>query len=781
MRGSSRRVAMMLAATGMATVSLPVIACAQESGAAASAEAQQTESASNGAAVDDIVVTAQRRAERIQDVPIAVSALNAEGLTRDNVRSLEDLSAKVPGFTTSNATSYGLSPIAIRGISGSAGGGNVFADEPVAIYVNDVYIFGPGPAVSDLTDVESVQVLRGPQGTLFGRNSTAGAVLVQTGQPTFNWEGSVSGEVSTLDERRVAGVLSGPVVDDKLAFRIAASYIDRPGYARNLLRGQRLGGGKQTLLRGSLKWTPTSNLESDLTFEYSDAEYHPVTIYLADIRNINAVSPYIPRPDLATAIKNRSFRYDNLQNSLITTYFASWQNKLDLGDVTLRSITGYRYAKVRGTQDSDGMELPLSQNVSGGAPRELFSQEILANGEIGKLKWTAGGYYAHVNAAIDPFDIQSGAFLNGLGRNVRFRSHESDNIYAGFADFTYALTDRLSLTLGGRYSYERKSYDNDALITTIRSGADAAALGFTVPPALMSRPAGFVLRDPPLVRGQKSFKAFTPRAVLDFQVNRDVLLYASFSKGYKSGGYNAFLVPANATDPVPTFNPEKITAYEAGVKSDLFNRFLRLNLSAYHYSYDDLQIRLGVPTGGVAVDNAGSARVNGLDLESILRFSDAFNLSATGSYIDAKFTKGSVPGTPSGTYALGADIPLTDIDISGNRLTRAPKYQLYTRAEYKVQAGDYELTATAAYRYQSKVFFLEANQAAPTYQQGGWSQIDLRLTAQGLSNGISMSLYLTNLTNKRVLTQVASYSGLPQGIPNEPRKIGIQFRYAFGK
>lgn len=773
-----------LSAATIAVASWAPLAHAQSQNSAQSPSAEQADTADDEAQAEDfgdIVVTAQRRDQRSQDVPIAVSALNAEGLERDNVRSLEDLSAKVPALTTSNATSYGLSPIAIRGISGAAGGGNVFADEPVAVYVNDVYIFGPGSAVSDLVDVESVQVLRGPQGTLFGRNSTAGAVLVQTGQPTFELEGSLSAEVSTLDERRVAGVISGPIIEDKLAARIAVSHADRPGYATNVLLGQRLGGSKQTLVRGSLTFKPSSAFESNLVFEYSDAEYHPVTIYLADLRNINAVSPFVPRPDFDSAVENRSFRYDNLQNSFITTYFASWQNSLDLGGVTLRSITGYRYAKVRGTQDSDGIELPLSQNVSGGAPRELFSQELIASGELGALRWTAGGYYARINAELDPFDIQSGAFLSGLGRNVRFQSHETDNIYAVFADGTYGLTDRLSLTVGGRYSYEHKEYDNDVLITTVRSGVDAQNLGFTVPPGLIGRPAGFVLRDPPYVESEESFKSFTPRAVLDFQVNSSVMLYASFSKGYKSGGYNAFFVPGNATDPVPTFDPEKITAYEVGLKSDLFDRFLRLNLSAFHYDYKDLQIRLGVPTGGVAVDNAGAARVNGVDLESILRFTPDFNVSFTGSYIDAKFTEGSVPGTPPGTYPLGADIPLAAVDISGNRLTRAPKYQFYTRAEYTANLGDFDLSLTAAYRYQSRIFFLESNQAAPTYQQPGWGQVDLRMTATGISDGITMSLFATNLTDKRVLTQVASYSGLPQGIPNEPRKFGMQLRYSFGQ
>lgn len=731
-------------------------------------------------ATDDIIVTAQRREERIQSVPVAVSALNAEGLERDNVKSLEDLSAKVPGFTTSNATSYGLSPIAIRGISGAAGGGNVFADEPVAIYVNDIYVFGPGTSVSDLVDVESVQVLRGPQGTLFGRNSTAGAVLLQTARPTFDLSGFVSGELTTLADHRVTAVLSGPLVADRLAARVAVSYVDRDGYARNELLGQRLGGGTQTLLRGSLRFAPTDTFESNLVFEYSDAEYHPVTVYLADIRNINAVSPYIARPDFGSAIKGRSFRYDRLQNSSITAYSASWHNSLDIGAVTVRAITGYRDTNVRGTQDSDGTERPLSQNESGGVPRKQFSQELIVSGETGALKWTTGGYYGRVKAAVDPLDIQSGAFLFGLGRNVRFRSHETNNIYALFADGTYAITDSLSLTAGARYSREHKRYDNDVLVTTIRSGADAQAMGFTVPPTLIGRPAGFILRDPPYVEASKSFEAFTPRVVLDYQLNRDVMFYASFSKGYKSGGYNAFLVPDNAVDPVPTFDPEKITAYEIGIKSDLFDRLLRFNLSAFHYKYKDLQIRLGIPTGGVSVDNAGAARVNGLDLETILRVSPNFDLSLTGAYIDAKFTEGSVPGTPEGVYALGSDIPLVDIDISGNRMARAPKFQFFARAEYKTRAGDYDLNFNASYRYQSRIYFLETNQVAATYQQPGWGQIDLRATAAG-DNGISMSLFVTNLANKRVLTQVASYSGLPQGVPNEPRKFGIQLRYAFGR
>jgi iron complex outermembrane recepter protein len=724
----------------------------------ASPALSQTTEAGGESETTEIVVTAQRRDERIQDVPVSVSALSGDALEKGNITTLEDLSAQIPGFVSTTATGYGQAPLSIRGVGGANGGANVFADEPVAVYLDGIFQTGLGGVAGDLIDIGSVQVLRGPQGTLFGRNATAGAVLIETAKPTFNVEASAQAEAALLGDVRMNAVVSGPIVGDVLAARVVGGYSSRGGYAINSLNGDRLGGSDQLTLRGSLLLQSADAFEARITLDWLDAKYRPFSVGLADIRNLASVNPFIARPDLADAIRSRRAQLDTLQESQEQRFNGALHIKWDLGFAELTSTTGYRHREQSGSQESDGTADLLSFNVVDYWRTEDLSQEIV--------------YQSDTDFGID---IGNGRATFALGNLVRFDSRQRTEAFAGFFNGTVALADQLKLTLGGRYSRESKNFAGDPIVRTIRSGAEAQTFGF-VPPSLRTVAAGFVLANPPALLADRKFTDFSPRAVIDWHASDNLLLYASFSEGFKSGGFNAFAT--NAAD-VP-FEPESIRAFEVGFKSDLLDRTLRLNAAAFAYDYSDLQVRVAVPTGGVNIKNAASARVRGVDLEAVWRATLSLTFSANASFLDAKFTEGTLPTIPNTTFAFGTAIPLVPVDVSGNSLTRAPRFQGSFAIEKTWNIRGQVLTGRVAYRYQSEVSFLESNQSAATYRQGPWGQLDVALNLAPESGaGMEASLYASNILNKRYVTQVGSFSGFPQGVPNDPATVGLRIKYHF--
>ncbi|HKR87431.1 MAG TPA: TonB-dependent receptor plug domain-containing protein, partial [Phenylobacterium sp.] len=234
-----------------------------------------TDGAGAAQVTDEIVVTAQFRTQRLQDVPIAVSAVSGEALQQAHVRSLEDLSAAVPSFSVAANSNYGAAPISLRGVGGANGGGNVFADEPVAVYFDGAVVSRPRYSSLDLVDVDSIEVLRGPQGTLYGRNSSAGAVLLKSAAPTEDFYGYIDGSAGSYHDFRVRGALSGPLDHEgRLLARLAVGYSDYGGWARNY-DGKRLGGSRDVMVRGTLLAKPTDQLTLKLITEYSDQNSHP--------------------------------------------------------------------------------------------------------------------------------------------------------------------------------------------------------------------------------------------------------------------------------------------------------------------------------------------------------------------------------------------------------------------------------------------------------------------------------------------------------------------------
>ncbi len=472
--------------------------------------------------LESIRVTAQRRDEEIQDVPIAVTALDEAFLIRHDVQSIEDLSAFVPNLYTTNSVNYGAAPISIRGIGGANGGGNFFNDEPVAVYLDEMYVGRLSFSTSDLVDIESIQVLRGPQGTLFGRNATAGALLVQPARPTAEPEGYVRLRFAEHGERRVLGALSGPLTDDLLG-RVAIGYTDVDGWGENTLTGEDVNGRKDETVRLSLAWQPATDLSADLMLERSNQHADPATINVAPVAPGQPSSPFIRRDDLDAALDNGEFSFDEPSDNKTDATNAVFKVKWELDNATLDAITGYRDYALRGKQDSDSTRFTLFTNSGVIGSRQL-SQELRLSSNAGEpFVWTLGAHHYSEDTDVI-FDINNFQGLFGAGTAARFDARQQLDSWAVFADASYAFSDRLSLTLGGRFSDEDKRFANKQTVATIRESTLPINLGPF--PAGTRIPGGTLFADPPVFVSAASFNNFSPRAILEYELLPTALGYA---------------------------------------------------------------------------------------------------------------------------------------------------------------------------------------------------------------------------------------------------------------
>ncbi len=718
--------------------------------------------------LDEIVVTAQRREENQQEVPIAVTTATAKFLDENDVRTIEDLNGAIPGFVTTNTVGYSGAPLSIRGIGGANGGGNLFNDEPVGVYVDGVYIARLSFSTADLLDVDSIQVLRGPQGTLYGRNSTAGAVLVTTKRPTQEFEAEVKAGATSFGDYNVSGVVSGGLTDS-LSGRIAVGYSDKDGFGENAFTGLSVGGSEDLSARASLRFEPTDALTFDLIGEYQDRVANPALIPVTSVGDTNGIgSPFVPRPDLDEVLEDDGFNFNDENLADSQSYALTLSGEIDFGWANLSTISAYRSWDLTGTQDSDSGPLQLFNN-NGDIESEQFSQELrLASTGDGPLSWIVGGFYFNETSDL-LFEIRNFRGLFGLGTEAVFDASQDTEAYAIFADITYDLTEQFSVTLGGRYSSEDKDFTNDQVVTTINGG--------TLPPFFFggaTLPAGFPFANPPEFVDDASFDDFSPRVVVDFQANDNVLLYGSYSQGFKSGGFNSFGL-------TPAFDSEDVDAFEVGFKSDFADGRARLNASAFTYDYSNLQIRLPVPTGGVDIQNVGAADISGFEVEGSLLLTEGLTVSANVSFLDTEITEGLIPAISSttGPFPIGAPLTLAPVDVSGNDLTRAPNFQAYVNANYERPIGPFLGAFGATLKSQSGVFFLETNQDTQTFSNDGWTEVDLRASISDSDDQWELAVFGQNVFNNRHISAVTALGGFPNASINEPVKWGVEAKVRY--
>lgn len=721
------------------------------------AHAQDTAPAEDQSGISDIVVTAQRRQESVQDVPIAISAFSAEQLEAQGVSNTLQLGQFIPNFVAQNNTGLGsANAYFLRGL----GNTETIAtfDPPVGTYVDDIYISRQNANNLSLFDVERVEVLRGPQGTLFGRNTTGGAINVIMKTPGDTIGGYAEIGYGSYRKKLVRGSIDLPLADT-FAIKISGYWQDDRGYAKNVTTGQRVndddGWGARLGIRGELapwaRWNASYArimAKGENLFNYScnplnaaDCSGRFVT---TGLREGNTISPS-PYP-AGISGRKASYGLGNRAGSDVITSTLEF----DVADATTLSfITGYVGLTQQfaldffdgGSGPNAGVPRPIIRGFARGGftilndgRHDQFTQEVKLNGEIGDglIDYVTGVYYMHERNKTDfadIFSIFSPAVPGGIGLLLADRTlRNTTTAYAGYAQADLNL-GQFTLTAGIRYTDETKKFTiNDNRASCNDGTIEAGCLDTT----RLIGPSGLAIP-----RRQKATE-WTPRFAANFKPNEDILLFASATRGFKSGGWNARGTVASQFLP---FGPEKVWSYEAGLKSDLFDRTVRINLTGFWMDVKDLQTPSALvgPTGAITfiTRNFADYRNKGLEAEFLFVPIDGLTLFANGGYQDDKYridrsapaidafgiqsvaaqqaacraqlTAGQVPGSTATTGVTPANnapaCAAGIVDANGNIASpvRTPKFTLALGASYKAQFGSgLSLTPSVSASYRSK-------------------------------------------------------------------------------
>jgi iron complex outermembrane receptor protein len=691
--------------------------------------AQESSSPEAATELSEVVVTATRQAVGSQKVAISLTAISASDLATSGVTNAGQLAQLAPNLNVLTTVSVGSPRFSMRGISNQ----DVFptGSSAVATYIDDVYqasLFGVTSAIFDL---QRIEVLRGPQGTTFGKNTTGGAVAYFSQQPTNRFEGYTTVRVAGGDrpERFVEGAVNLPLVDNQLAMRLSFHIDNHSGYVRDLANGRERGGGNSQSERLQLRWTPTADTAVNLTV-YDSRIRNDTALWRADILPDNGF--FLPPQPLQIDEVNFNAHdlHDNADN-----YGATLRIEQALGQFSLTAISHYRRDPVDQAQDTDGIPFDIL-NYRAISVGQQFGQEIRLASDPNQRLSGLLGLYAERDT-VDDTELESATLTDSaiLGKyNDPARYITRTKTYAAFTTLTFKMTDQVSVTGGVRKSSETKSQDatKSYYQTSFYDWTDSN-INFTGPPPV----------TPDEVLSYKLSQKALPLSwdgTINYTPGSDVLLFTRVAKGFRSGGFNlaaqAYPSPFGF-QPVaipPPFAGESVKSYEVGLKSTWLNRTLRLNASAFHYDYGNQQVTT-YPGGVVVTANAASSKVDGGEIEITASPVARLELSGSAGYANARYTR----------Y-------VTEIgDFSGNRLLQAPAWTGNVSANYTVPlTAGYGLLANTSWSYRSAVFWDAANSAA--FRAGGMTVGNFRLAIEPeTGKGLSLAAFVNNVSNQRPL------------------------------
>lgn len=734
----------MLAALALCTSHM---ALAQATAPAAGPEpAAPADSVANDGKLQEIVVTAQKRSENLQDVPIAVNAVSGAQARELHINSARELSSVVPGLLYSQAG--GTTQTYLRGIGTSIT--QVNADPSVATYIDGVYISLATVTSVKLSDIESVEVLKGPQGTLYGRNATGGAVSITTRTPTNKLEGEVSAGVGNFN-RREGGVSIAGGLTDSLSAGIYTSFESRdphsklentPGFALPNVRNT----DYQWSVRGKLVFKPGTSLRivasADMTkyASFQDVAWRQLQADAEGFGNATIGPRAVPNNGRYSVSLNGAV--DNNWN----TKGASLRTELDLGGVKLVELSAYRDSRSFTNADGDATEAAVAATVVSLKQRsKQTTHELqLQSAKSGSFKWIVGAFYYKDKGLLAPFNIQAPPFDQKITAGANTTS------LSGFAQLTWNPIDALGVTLGGRYTDEKKKYTGGLLVQ------DPAP------------PRTFAAR-------RTKYNEFTPKATIDYHLG-DTMIYASFSKGFKSGVYNLNGASDLAIGPV---NPEKLNAYEVGSKSELFDRHVRFNTALFYYDYRDLQVQTIDAAGISSLQNAARARSYGLDLDSEWVVSRNFQLRANAEFLDAKYRSfPAFQGKVARGTARGGNVDKPGgVNLAGYTTSRSPKFSGSVGFSWTN-----DLANGAAVKLSGNVFHTSSFAFNPdaTVTQAAYTTLSLSADLMPASRQWNLSVWARNLTNSYYYVYKQINNQGSYGIPAAPRTFGVSASFKIG-
>jgi iron complex outermembrane receptor protein len=782
----------LLLAVAGAILSLPL--------ASVPARAQEQEPEhEHSALMEEIMVTAQKREQSAQDVGISITTLSGEQMRALGFTNAQEVTSMSAGVSTMQPNGEANYAIGIRGVANNDFTTNV--ESPVSIYVDEVYISQMSGAGFLLFDIDRVELLRGPQGTLFGRNATGGLVQYLTVKPnTEEMNGYASLTYGRFNRMKVQGAVGVPL-SDTVAIRASFATHQGDGYVKNRLMPQSdLNNANESAGRFQMLFQPNEDVELLLNARFGQQDIRTGFFeYVSAIYPTGEATPGVPNDDLGGYVDTDgdvyAGDYDTPGHNELDTRGYSATLKWDTGFADFTSITDYQTVKRDYIEDSDASPVDYFQFFLT-TDAEQFSQELRLNGEADKLKWVGGFYYMDLKVNDTNGGITRGLFnalanvgffgeeaigltVEDLGVNGIRNPYETDTkTWSLFGQLEYALSDKVALIGGFRWIEEKKShvyYDNIMWFPdTSRSGNDPNAIDY-----------GDAGAGSPYF-GKRKDSNWSARAQINFMPSDDLLLYTSWNRGVKSGGFNAPLLPSPfaLTEPFMSYDPEKLDAYEAGFKWDSANGHVRLNGSAYYYDYKNYQAFsiIGLDT---ATLNARS-KVKGFELELQAAPVTGLDLQLGAAYIDPKVT--NVPGLTIDVDTDGDGVVDVPAIFPGATVkpVQTPKWNFNGLVRYEFPVGQGSLALQADGNYRAKHYFALTNLPAST--EDSYFIANASATYFFQDDRWSMRAFVQNLADKEYVVQTFDLSGsvtngglfgLIEQYYGRPRTWGVNLSYSF--
>jgi iron complex outermembrane receptor protein len=748
----------------------------------------------------EIIITARRRNEKIQDVPVAANSYGGEQLAATRTYNLRDLQALSPSLVVT-VTNPRNTSINIRGLGNNVSVYNDGLEPAVGVYMDQVYLARPGQAVFDLADIERIEVLRGPQGTLFGKNTSAGAVVVTTKSPTFDPEFGGDVTYGNYDFRQLHAYASGALIDDVLAARLYVSKTDRDGYVTNRYDGSKTQDYHDFGLRGQLLFTPTENFKLRVIGDYGFQKSQTAAAVLVGVirsydNGVNFANNYNDRATrlglqtVTAAPGDRIVDVDGNPRYKMRQGGVSAIADLSLPGHSLTSVTSWRRWDWYPHNDGDSTRLDAGTDFHQSNNQQQFSQElrIASEGER-KVDYIGGLYYLWqsikaeaLNAygrdaaawflapSVDP--VVGAAALNGY--TIISHSKPVTNSYAAFGQTIWHITPTIDLTTGLRYTHETKSGWFDQEVT----GASLAGLTAAQQTTALTIRARYGAAN--AYEAHTKEGRLSGQATLSWKVTPDALLYATYGRGNKFGGLN--LANITTTGPYaadPVIKPETINSYEAGIKTSWWANKLTANLAGFWTDVSDYQTTIvDVDRNNISFfTNVGKVRTRGIEAD--LRAAPArwLSLYGSGTYTDAQYV--SYPNAPCPIETNGQTL----CDLSGKRLPGVSKWAFSAGGEAKGGIGkalgqDAEAYVGADYSYRSN-FYTTASLSRYSLIPG-YSLLNARIGVRALDGSVDLQLWGRNLFNKDYYQSLsAGNTGSITGTLGDPRTYGVTLRTRF--
>lgn len=696
--------------------------------------------------LDEVLVTAERRETDAQKTPVSIAIFTSENIDDLNITQTSDLALRTPGLTIGNSGSMSFPEIRIRGV-GTADF-STGADLSIGYYVDDVYIGRSGNMFVDLFDLDRIEILKGPQGTLWGRNAVGGAINIITTKPSHEFETKHQVTYGNFDLFRLTGNVSGPLISNKILAKFSYNVRDRDGYTDNIFHGNDIGDADNISARTNLLFLPTDNLELLLNFDYS--KDRPTGV---GIKSTVTGDPVLSGFFGNVTVNDAPFNHVEPAGAFNVNQDAMTQENRDLygvsanltwrfNDLSLKSISAYRKSNFNLLDNIDGVSLKLldfNQSID----QEQFTQELrLSNENNHSLKWLIGSYFFREQSKDSVMlDLQDFELLVGAGDySVTNFAKTVSYSYSLFGQTTYNFTDRFSTTVGARYTYEEKDFE------TRRVSDDVSGL---INPSF------------PLTRFDDDWQAFTPKFVIQFQQSEDILYYGSISRGFRSGGFNSLQSVLQNS-----FDPEFLMAYELGLKSRWLDQRLQLNLSGFYYNHRDLQVQTVIAGAQIVTTNAAKAKDFGAEIELSFIPADRLYLYGGLSLLNARYKE---------------FINASSIDVSNNVINNSPDVSSTLVVQYTLLLKNLGyLTIGGEHQFQSEVFFTETNETI--LSQTGYHNFNARAQFQTYDEKFTFTLYGENLTDEETAnfgSDLRDTLGTVNKFFNPPRTFGARVAIKF--